>query len=297
MSSSYTGVRAAIDSNPTHDRIGSIRTYLEENGKSDLIDIIVRLINSRVVASKMEEKRAIVIGASSGIGQAVAKKLSDEGYRIGIAARREQRLAALKNELSTDVWTCELDVTEPQVARRKCRDLIENVGGVDLAILSAGVFQENPELQWEAQQKTVNVNVLGFTAVANLFFEHFRDRNRGHLVGISSIGALHGGQTAPSYNASKAFVSTFLQGIQRKARVEGLDIAVTDVKPGFVDTEISLPDDAFWVASPDEAAEQIYAAIAEEKSHIYVTKRWRLIGLLLKLIPEPAQQRLSQYAN
>ncbi len=102
---------------------------------------------------------------------------------------------------------------------------------------------------------------------------------------ISSIAAIRGGE-APSYNASKAFVSNYLQGLCYLNAKSKNNVVVTDIQPGFVDTAMAQGDGLFWVASPQKAAAQIFTAIKKKKRHAYITKRWRLIGWILKILPD-----------
>jgi short-subunit dehydrogenase len=171
--------------------------------------------------------------------------------------------------------------------------MIQEMGGVDLIVINSGIGFLNPELDWSKERQTIDVNVYGFGAIAGLAYNHFAKQKHGHLVGISSIGALMGNHIAPAYNASKAFMSNYLEGLRKKAFKEGLKITVTDIKPGYVNTEAAKGDGKFWVATTAKAAEQIYAAIQSKKSHAYITRRWCLIGWLLKLMPEWFSRRLT----
>jgi short-subunit dehydrogenase len=159
------------------------------------------------------------------------------------------------------------------------------MGSVDLVVVSAGVGYINPELAVSKELDTVATNVAGFTAVANVAFHHFVGRGTGHLVGISSVAGIRGSADAPAYNASKAFVSNYLEGLRQKAVRAGLAITVTDVRPGFVDTDMAKGEGRFWVAPPAKAAAQIYRAIELKRPHAYITKRWRVVGWLLRMMP------------
>ncbi len=128
--------------------------------------------------------------------------------------------------------------------------------------------------------------------MANIAMHHFLSKGSGHLVGISSIAAIRGDDTAPAYNASKAFISNYMAGLRKKISKARLPIVVTDVQPGFVDTAMAKGDGLFWVASPQKAAHQIYTAIEKKKKHVYVTKRWKLIGWLMKIMPEFIYNRM-----
>ena len=129
-------------------------------------------------------------------------------------------------------------------------------------------------------------------SAAGVAFKHFSQQGQGHLVGISSIAALRGGSKAPAYNASKAFMSNYLEGLRKKAFEDNVAITVTDIQPGFVDTAMAQHKDKFWVASPKQAAEQIYTAIRNRKKQAYITHRWRLVGWLLKVLPNWLYQRI-----
>jgi len=101
----------------------------------------------------------------------------------------------------------------------------------------------------------------------------------------SSIAAIRGGGDAPAYNASKAFVSNYLEGLRQMAAKMKLPLTVTDIKPGFVDTVMAQGEGLFWVAPAEKAAKQILEAVEKKKDHAYVTKRWRLVAWVLKLLP------------
>lgn len=230
-------------------------------------------------------KKAIIIGASSGIGRELAKVLSQNGYAVGLTGRRVELLIALQSELSTESYVKAMDVSQTDEAIKQLTELIRDMNGVELVVISAGVGFINSEFEWEKEKTTLETNVLGFAAMANVAVRHFLERRAGHLVGISSIAALRGAADAPAYNASKAFVSNYLEGLQNKCAKLKLPIVVTDVKPGLVDTAMAQGENLFWVAPPEKAAKQIYNAIKARRTHVYVTKRWRTVGLLLKLVP------------
>jgi short-subunit dehydrogenase len=166
------------------------------------------------------------------------------------------------------------------------------MGAVDLIIYAAGYGEINENLAWEAERRSVETNVMGFAAVANIALNYFIQNKSGHLVAISSLAALRGGKSSPAYNASKAFMSNYLEGLRQKVTNLGLPIIITDIKPGFVDTDMAKGEGLFWMSSAKKAARQIHGAIKQERSHVYVTKRWRLIAWLLQLMPSYLYNRL-----
>lgn len=231
-------------------------------------------------------KKAIIIGASSGIGKDLAIILAKHGCEVGLMARRVEKLEALQKEIPTTTYIGHIDIAYPTEAIEKTQDMISKMGGVDLIVLNAGIGFLNPELDLTKEIETINVNVQGFSALAGLSYKYFANQGYGHIVGISSIGALRGNNHAPAYNASKAFMSNYLEGLRKKAFIEKIPVTVTDIKPGFVDTDMAKGEGKFWVASPKKAAEQIFSAIKSKKKHAYITRRWRLIGWLLNLMPD-----------
>jgi short-subunit dehydrogenase len=237
-------------------------------------------------------ERAIVVGASSGIGRALAAELAAEGYELGLAARRLERLEAVGAELPTKAYVARLDVAEPDEARDRFERLVERMGGCDLLVLAAAVGEANESLAWEPERETIDVNARGFAALATAGMQQFAAQGSGHLVGISSVAANFGNGVAPSYNASKAFVGRYLDGLRYWADARDADVTVTEVEPGFVDTRLALADDPPWMASPETAAAQIAAAVRAERRHVYVTRRWRLVAWLLRLAPDRLLSRL-----
>jgi len=237
-------------------------------------------------------KSAIIIGASSGIGRALAVALSVDGYRVGVVARRADLLARLQAELTGPCVIKTVDVSQPELAMPLLRELIDQLRDVELFIVSAGTGFDNATLEWEPERETIAVNVLGFAGMVNVAVAHLEARGSGHLVGISSLAGLRGNRVAPAYAASKAFVSNYLQSMRYRFNKSKLPIAVTDVLAGFVDTAMAKADQRFWVASPQTAARQIVAAIRGRKQRVYVTRRWRLIAWLMKAVPDALYSRL-----
>lgn len=231
-------------------------------------------------------KRAIVVGASSGIGRELAKLLCRAGYRVGVTARREALLRELADEVGEALCYRVSDVSDVEASEAALEDLIAQLGGLDLAVISAGVGYPNPDFDFAREDETIAVNVRGFTSAANLFMRHFRDRGSGHLVALSSLAALRGIAGAPAYNASKAFESSYLEGLRQASVSRKLGITVTDCQLGLVNTAMAkvdrIPD---WVSGPEVAAAQILRAIEKRRRHVYVTRRWRLLAWALKLAP------------
>jgi short-subunit dehydrogenase len=229
---------------------------------------------------------AIIIGASSGIGRELAIQLSAKGYNLGLTARRVDLLNDLANEINTESFILKMDVADIENTMKGINDLIEKMGGIDLIIINAGVGFNNPELNWEKEKTTIDVNVAGFCAAANASMKYFISRGGGHLVGISSLAALRGNRYAPAYSASKAFLSNYLEGLRHKVVKEKLPVTITDIKAGYINTAMAQGEYLFWVAPVPKAVKQIVKAIEKKKPLAYITGRWRVIAWIYQVLPK-----------
>jgi short-subunit dehydrogenase len=231
-------------------------------------------------------KKVIIIGASSGIGKELAKIFASNEYEVGIASRRTDLLNELAAKLPTKVHVSSIDVSNSPLAIQSLEKLIQDMADVEVIIICAGTGYLNPSLIWSQEKETIDTNVIGFTAMAGVAMRYFINNKSGHLVGISSIASIKGSNICPSYNASKAFISNYLEGLRKKAVKEKLKISITDIQPGLIDTAMAKGEGLFWVSSPQKAAKQMYKAIQQKKKKAYITKRWAIVAWLLKILPE-----------
>ena len=230
-------------------------------------------------------KKVIIIGATSGIGKALAKTLISDNYKVGITGRRTELLVELKSENSENYYAKTLDVTNTEKATETIEKLIEELGGLDLFVICSGVGDVNAVLDFEIEKRTIDINVTGFTNMADWAFNFFEKQEFGHLVVISSVAGLRGEWQSPSYNATKAYQINYTEALRKKARKTKAQIFVTDIRPGFVDTDMAKGEGLFWVASVEKAVRQIYNAINKRKKVKYITKRWYFVAMILKRIP------------
>ena len=238
-------------------------------------------------------RKAIVIGATSGIGKALAEFLLLNGYVVGITGRRVEMLKSLKEKYSDKIFYSQMDVQELTAIESICNNLVHQLGGLDVLVISAGIGDENKSLDFSIENNVIKTNIQGFTCLANWGMNHFKKQGHGHLVNISSIAGLMGNGDAPSYNATKAFQINYLEGLRLHGDKSGAEIYVTDVRPGFVDTAMAKGEGLFWVAPVEKAAHQIFTAIKGKKKVVYITKRWRMIGFLLKMLPYSILKKVS----
>jgi short-subunit dehydrogenase len=234
----------------------------------------------------MENNSIIIIGATSGIGRQLAQICVEKGYRTGGTGRRVNRLKEMKEELGESFYYKEMDVTQFEDAKKGLLQLADEMEGADIIVLNAGISNIQDKSSVEIEQKVIDVNVSGFVQLFNTAYHYFENRGHGQLVGISSIAAYLGYGLSAPYNASKAFISNYMQGYRQKAKRSDAKIVITDIKPGFAESEMTEGQKGmFWVAPTDVAARQIMRSIEMKKKRAYVTRRWRFIAWLIHIVP------------
>lgn len=229
-------------------------------------------------------KKAIVIGASSGIGKELARLLVNDGYYVAITGRRQEELETIRQTNPDKYFIRQQDVTQIAASEKAFKELVQELKTIDLIVYSSGVGEPNYELDWNKEIPTLETNVLGAVKIYGLAYNLFKSQGYGHLVGISSVAGVRGNRHVPAYFASKAFQSNYLESLWMKAKRSKSSISITDIVPGFVDTKMALGD-TFGMASLEKATKQIYSAIKRKKKKAYITRRWRLIAGVLRLLP------------
>ena len=229
-------------------------------------------------------KRAIIIGASSGIGAEMAMQLSRKGYQLGLMARRVNLLEDLVSNLEGEHQVMPIDLKNFEEAEQQMNQMIALLDDVDLIVLNSGVGAQEYQLDWTYQKQVIDVNVSGLVLMSTISMDYFIKRGRGHIVGVSSIAAHVSSGLALTYCASKAFVSSYLNGLRSRVRNSKLPIIITTIEPGYVDTPM-VKGSPPWTAPVDKAVRQMIAGIENKRQHIFVTRRYRLVVWMLKLIP------------
>ena len=235
-----------------------------------------------------KERRAIVIGASSGIGREVARQLMADGWTVGVAARREERL----RELGAAAYR-QIDVTDDE-APQQLRELISELGGMDLFFYASGIGKQNRELLPEIEMDTMQTNALGFTRMVGEAYRYFAEQGSGHIAAITSIAGTKGLGPAPSYSATKAMQNVYLQALEQQANARRLDIRFTDIRPGFVDTALLSGDFRYpMMLHPEAVAQSIVRAIRRRR-HVWVIDwKYRVLTALWRRIPRCVWRHLT----
>lgn len=237
-------------------------------------------------------KKIIIIGATSGIGKEIACIYARQGHTVAVTGRRHELLAALQQQFPKQIITASFDVREGRSAQY-IQDLIELLGGLDLFIYNSGVGQASQLLDIDIEKKTTETNVNGFIDCVVPVFNYFMQQGTGQIALTSSIAALRGNAIAPAYSASKAFMSTYAEGLSLKAYKSGKQVSITDIRPGFVDTAMAQGNDRFWVMPLNKVARQIVYAVERKKRIAYITRRWGLVAQIFRLLPFGIYKRLG----
>ena len=227
------------------------------------------------------------MGASSGIGLELARKLAASGMRVGVAARSTAKLQSLRDEYPEQIEYETVDVTSDD-ATRLLGTLIARLGGMDTYVHVSGVGFSNPELEPQKELATLDVNVTGFARMVGYAFRYFRDRNggRGHIVAVTSVAGTNGIGTLASYSASKCFDQCYLRALEQLCTVEKLKIKITDIRPGWVETPLLASDGSYpMLMKVPYVADRMLRASRLGRRVAVVDWRWNILVGLWRLIP------------
>ena len=249
-------------------------------------------------------KQAIIIGATSGLGEAVARQLIADGWRVGIAGRREQRLEALQREYGRDrVAYRVMDVMLPS-ATEALDALLEEVSAPDVLLYATGIGRQNPDLEEDMEIRTVQTNCEGMVRIVDHFINYVKrtprydKSNRAHIAVITSVAGTKGIGQAPAYSATKSMQSAYLVALSQLIRMRRLPITVGDIRPGFVATEILNPEKHYpMLMTAEVAARHIIRSMKRRRRITIFDWRYRLLVGFWRLIPRWLWERLTMVKN
>lgn len=235
----------------------------------------------------MAMKKIVIVGASSGIGNRIARDFARYGWRVGVAARREAPLKQLQDEFPDKVVYKTIDVAA-NVAVERFNELIEELGGMDVLLYAAGCGFQNPGLQIEREVSTIQTNVIGMTRICLAAYRYFRANpgKPGQIAVITSIASTKGIGVAAAYSASKRYQRTYIEALEQLARRQQVNVKFTDIRPGFIrtallDEKIDYP----MTMSLDYVVPLIELAILKKKRVATVDWRWRLLTAAWCMVP------------
>ena len=276
---------SATDPRPEPSRIPAMSTSQEAGARAELPGVY------------RPGKRAIVVGASSGMGAAVVRQLADEGYSVVALARRSEALTELQQSCQSKPGSVHVeahDVSDFDAVPALFERWVGELGGLDLFVFAAGVMPEVAEDEYSTEKDhlILKVNLLGCVAWCNPVAKLFETQRGGTLIGVSSIAGDRGRRGNPAYCTSKAAMNTYLEALRNRLAQVGAHVCT--IKPGYVDTAMTQGmDGLFWLASPEEAARKILAAGRGGANERYVKRRWWLVGTIIKAIPSFLFKRIG----
>jgi len=237
-------------------------------------------------------RTAIVVGASSGIGLALAEQLAASGCRVAAVARRKDRLDELAARFPNLILPFAHDVTEFGEVPELFQQVTSQLGGCDLIIYASGVMPEvgKTEFNTEKDMAMINVNVLGAIAWLNQAAIRFQGSQSGTIIGIGSVAGDRGRPGQPVYNTSKAALSTYLEALRN--RLSKLGVIVINVKPGPVDTEMTRHLNFKNAISASDAAKIILSKTSRSREY-YLEPKHHLIFAIIRRLPSWIMQRLG----
>ena len=234
---------------------------------------------------KDEPKRAVIVGATSGMGHDLALRLLAEGWTIGITGRRADELLSIQDFQRKNIHICAMDVTQED-ATTKLHELIHEMGGMDLYVHSAGIGRQNFDLAPETELDTVNTNAMGFTRMTTAAFRYFLKQGKGHIAIISSIAGTKGLGIAPAYSATKRFQNTYIDALEQLANMHHVPIVFTDLRPGFVDTPFLKGQKHYpMMLNPEYAGRLNLNAIKHRRRIAIIDWKYKILVFFWRLIP------------
>ena len=231
----------------------------------------------------VEMKKVIVMGASSGMGQALATLLYKDGWKVGVAARRINEMEQWK--LEQQQLNPSTTTKDGQGDERIFTAQIHRMGGIDLYIHASGIGRQNPELQEDIELNTVETNGVGFTRMIGTIYRYMAVNGGGQIAVISSIAGVKGLGAAPAYSATKALQNTYIQALEQLANNKNLKIRFTDLRPGFVDTALLKGGDYPMMMNPQMVARHMLKAIYRKRHVCIIDWKWRILVSLWHCLP------------
>jgi short-subunit dehydrogenase len=271
----------------------SIRPFLEDHVSNRPKPAVATPLNPR--------RRGIVIGASDGIGAALARRLAREGYTLALLARRGDKLEALCSEINQMTGEPRAqayihDVADYEKASPLLRRVVADLGGLDLVVFVAGVNYPPggiDKYNFENDRRMIEVNLIGAMAWLTPVSQMFQSAKAGQIVGIGSVAGDRGRVGNPGYNTSKAGLATYLEALRNRLTRHGVNVLT--VKPGFVQTEMlkAAQGPTPFAIPVEKAVDDIWQAMKNRKQVIYTAPIWRWIMLAIQHTPSFIFRKLS----
>lgn len=239
-------------------------------------------------------KRILIMGASSGIGYAVAEALASRGVKLGLAARRIDKLQALKEKFPDSIEYAAIDINAEDAPEKMLR-LIDDMDGMDIYFHVSGIGYDNPGLIPQREVEILQTNVCGFARMVSTAFNYFKTRKEGgHIVAITSVAGTKGIGPMSAYSASKKCDQTYLTALRQLAHSEHLPISITDIRPGWIQTPLLHDGEKYPLQMTlDYALPRVLKALVSKQSVVYIDWKWGMVCRAWNLLPDAIWTRIN----
>ena len=243
-------------------------------------------------------KTILIIGATSAIAEETAKLYAAEGHRLVLWGRNKEHLSSIGENLevlgATGIWEFEIDLDQCDLHASKLDTIVSETGPIDVAIIAHGVLPDQAATQddFPAIQASIHTNFLSYASLLAVLAQYFETRKSGTIASITSVAADRGRKSNYVYGSAKAGASAFTDRLRGRLAASG--VHVVNIKPGMVDTPMTRHlKKGLLFASPESVAPGIAKAIQKKKSTAYVPGYWRLIMLIICLIPKSIFKKMN----
>lgn len=226
--------------------------------------------------------KVVIVGGTSGLGKALASEFLANGWTVAVTGVRYESVQDFSAEQPA-APAFRLDVAETADARERLLKIISGLGGADAVVISAGRYDDDPGADWALEEKAIAVNAAGSAAVLNAAFHYFLKKGAGRLACVSSIGGIRGNARCPAYNASKAFLFNYIEGLRQHAALAGARVTITNAVPAYVR------------GKEQAAARAIFKAILAGRRSVYVPGYWRFLAAAYRNLPDLLHEKMARW--
>lgn len=234
-------------------------------------------------------KNILILGATSDMAQAIARKYATAGWSLTLAALEKDLLEPIASDLAvrsgSEIQTLEFDATDFSNHRNLYESLTTKP---DVVIACFGYMSDQIEVRSDLEdiRRTIDINFTGMASILSVVADDFEARGSGAIAAISSVAGDRGRQSNYVYGSAKAGLSAFLSGLRNRLAEKG--VHVMTVKPGFARTKMTenLELPAALTASPEQIADAVFQGLEKKRNVVYTLWMWRFIMLIIKHIPE-----------
>lgn len=248
-------------------------------------------------------KTAIIIGATSGIGYEVATRLVEEDWRVAVAGRRTELLERMRKRFGEKVLPYHMDVTLPESVN-VVDEILSKTGAPDLFLYVSGVGSQNRGLDEQVEINTVQTNSEGMVRLVSHWFNYvklskdYTPKRKAHIAVVTSVAGTEGLGLSPAYSSTKKMQSTYITALAQLASMEKVPVRFTDIRPGFVATDILNPNKKYpMLMKKEKVAELIVKGLKRRRRVLIIDWRYRLLVAFWRLIPRCLWERITWAHN